>query len=141
MKDTLKVKLLCEDAKLPTRGSEKAAGYDLYSCENVTLPVMGIAKIKTGVSIAIFEHHYGRIAPRSSLGVKGIMVHAGVIDSDYRGEIIVVLQNLGKSEYVIHKQDKIAQLILEKISMPQIVQVSELDDTVRGEQGFGSTGH
>lgn len=140
MKDSLQIKLLRQEANFPTRGSNKAAGYDLYSCEEVTLPQMGIAKISTGIAIAIPDCHYGRIAPRSSLGVKGVMVHAGVIDSDYRGEIVVVLQNLGQNAYVVHKQDKIAQLIIEKISTPTIVQVSELDDTLRGEKGFGSTG-
>ena len=134
------VKLNYEDAQAPTRGSDEAAGYDLYSYESETVVPKQIKLIDTGISIRVPEGTYGRIAPRSSVSKKGILINAGVIDRDYRGPVKVMVHNLSNNNYVINKNDRIAQLILEQIKTPPVELVEELDDTVRGEGGFGSTG-
>lgn len=137
---TFQVKLNYEDAQEPTRGSDEAAGYDLYSYESETITPNKIKLIDTGISIRVPEGTYGRIAPRSSVSKKGILINAGVIDRDYRGPVKVMVHNLSNNDYVINKNDRIAQLILEKIETPPVELVEELDDTERGDGGFGSTG-
>ena len=137
---SFQVKLNYEDAQAPTRGSDEAAGYDLYSYESETVAPNQIKLIDTGISIRVPEGTYGRIAPRSSVSKKGILINAGVIDRDYRGPIKVMVHNLSNNDYVINKNDRIAQLILEQIKTPSVELVEELDDTERGERGFGSTG-
>lgn len=128
-------------AILPTRGSAGAAGYDLYAAESCTITEKTRHLVKTGISIAVPAGHYGRIAPRSGLALKyGIDVGAGVIDEDYRGEIGVILFNFGESPFVVQEGDRIAQLILEQISIHEVVEVGSLEETARGEGGFGSTG-
>lgn len=134
----LKFKQLTEQATLPTRGSEHAAGLDLYaSAEAAVLPDC-VTSVSTGIAVEIPPGWYGRIAPRSGLAVYGIHVLGGVIDSDYRGEIKVMLT--GNTEYHIAKGDRVAQLIIEKIATPEAVWVEELDETERDANGFGSTG-
>ena len=135
-----KVKLNYEDAQPPTRGSNEAAGYDLYSHESETVVPKQIKLIDTGISIKVPEGTYGRIAPRSSVSKKGILINAGVIDRDYRGPVKVMVHNLSNNDYIIKKNDRIAQLILEQIKTPPVELVEELDNTDRGEGGFGSTG-
>ena len=137
---SFQVKLNYEDVQSPTRGSDEAAGYDLYSYESETVVPKQIKLIDTGISIRVPEGTYGRIAPRSSVSKKGILINAGVIDRDYRGPVKVMVHNLSNDNYVINKNDRIAQLILEQIKTPPVELVEELDDTVRGEGGFGSTG-
>jgi dUTP pyrophosphatase len=137
---SFQVKLNYEDSQEPTRGSDEAAGYDLYSYESETVVPKQIKLIDTGISIRVPEGTYGRIAPRSSVSKKGILINAGVIDRDYRGPVKVMVHNLSNDNYVINKNDRIAQLILEQIKTPPVELVEELDDTVRGEGGFGSTG-
>jgi deoxyuridine 5'-triphosphate nucleotidohydrolase len=138
--NSFQVKLNYEDSQEPTRGSDEAAGYDLYSYESETVVPKQIKLIDTGISIRVPEGTYGRIAPRSSVSKKGILINAGVIDRDYRGPVKVMVHNLSNDNYVINKNDRIAQLILEQIKTPPVELVEELDDTVRGEGGFGSTG-
>ena len=137
---SFQVKLNYEDSQAPTRGSDEAAGYDLYSYESETVVPKQIKLIDTGISIRVPEGTYGRIAPRSSVSKKGILINAGVIDRDYRGPVKVMVHNLSNNDYVINKNDRIAQLILEQIKTPPVELVEELDDTIRGEGGFGSTG-
>jgi dUTP pyrophosphatase len=141
---TLQVKKLVPEAQLPKRGSEFAAGYDLTSVQDCSIPAGSKLLIKTGLSIAIPAGHYGRIAPRSGLAAKHFIdVGAGVIDADYRGEVQVLLFNLNREEggaFEVKKGDRIAQLVLEKISTPEVEEVEELGATVRGAGGFGSTG-
>ena len=137
---SFQVKLNYEDAQPPTRGSDEAAGYDLYSYESETIVSNQIKLIDTGISIRVPEGTYGRIAPRSSVSKKGILINAGVIDRDYRGPVKVMVHNLSNNDYVINKNDRIAQLILEQIKTPPVELVEELDDTERGAGGFGSTG-
>ena len=138
---TLLVKRLNEHATLPARGSPLAAGYDLSSSEDVSIPKGTRRLVGTGIAFTVPHETYGRIAPRSGLAVKkGIQVGAGVIDRDYTGEVKVVLFNHGDEDFVIKKGDRIAQLIIEKIEMPEVKLVDELLVTERGEGGFGSTG-
>lgn len=141
MNDQLRVKLLNERAQVPCRQSAFAAGYDLHSAEEAVILSGGRAKISTGVAVALPPYTYGRVAPRSSLAhTSGIDVGAGVIDEDYRGEIGVILFNHGAEPFTVKTGDRIAQLIIHVISTPEVVVVDELDWTVRGADGFGSTG-
>jgi dUTP pyrophosphatase len=139
--DVLRVKRLSDKATVPTRGSELSAGYDISSSQEATLAPGARMIIKTDLSIACPPGTYGRIAPRSGLTVKkGIHVGAGVIDADYRGPLGIVLFNLGQEDFEIQVGDRIAQLILEEIRMVPVVECEDLDETMRGEGGFGSTG-
>lgn len=137
----MKIKLLTENAILPTRGSEQAAGLDLYSTESILVGSLQREIISTGISIKVPKGFYGRIAPRSGLAAKyGIDVMAGVVDSDYRGEIKVILFNSSLEAFKIQRGDRIAQLILEQILIVEPEEVESLDETIRGADGFGSTG-
>ncbi|EDL28137.1 deoxyuridine 5'-triphosphate nucleotidohydrolase isoform 1 [Mus musculus] len=132
---------LSEHATAPTRGSARAAGYDLFSAYDYTISPMEKAIVKTDIQIAVPSGCYGRVAPRSGLAVKHFIdVGAGVIDEDYRGNVGVVLFNFGKEKFEVKKGDRIAQLICERISYPDLEEVQTLDDTERGSGGFGSTG-
>lgn len=138
---SLFVKKNSAEAIIPKRASPYSAGYDLFSSIDTTVPSHGKSCIDTGISIAIPPGHYGRIAPRSGLAAKSFIdVGAGVIDEDYRGSLMVLLFNHSDIDFKVTKGDRIAQLILEKISTPEITEVSELDSTIRGTGGFGSTG-
>ena len=139
----LKVYLRSEKAKVPTKGSALAAGYDLYSSEEAIIPAHGQGLVSTDISIIVPVGTYGRVAPRSGLAVKhGISTGAGVIDADYRGEVKVVLFNHSEKDFEIKQGDRIAQLVLEQIINADIKEITleELDNTERGEGGFGSTG-
>jgi len=138
---SLRVKRLVPEARLPERATDGAAGYDLFALEDTT--ILGRAVVRTGIAVVIPAGYYGRVAPRSGLAVKHrIDVCAGVIDSDYRGEIGVVLSqgNGWTPSYTVKAGDRIAQLILEKIATPPVEEVGDLDETARGSGGFGSTG-
>ncbi|GAA5868787.1 hypothetical protein JCM3774_003894 [Rhodotorula dairenensis] len=135
------VQRLSQTAQLPTRGSALAAGYDMYSAEDKTVPAQGKALISTGLAIAVPEGTYGRVAPRSGLASKHMIdTGAGVIDADYRGEVKVLLFNLSQTDFQVKQGDRIAQLILERIVTPEVQEVESLAETVRGAGGFGSTG-
>jgi dUTP pyrophosphatase len=138
----LRVKRLSENAILPIRGSGLAAGYDLASAEDVIVPAHGKAIAKTDLAMVIPLGHYGRIAPRSGFSwKKHTDIGAGVIDADYRGNIGVVIFNHSDEDINVSHGDRVAQLIIEQISTPVVEDVEgELDDTDRGEGGFGSTG-
>ena len=141
MCEQLRFKRLHPEARLPTRGSALAAGLDIYSVERVTLQPGARAAVRTGLAVAIPEGFYGRVAPRSGLAVRqGLDTMSGVIDSDYRGEILCVLINLGDAPIEIEPGARIAQLIIEKIALPEAVWAEDLDETERGAGGFGSTG-
>lgn len=135
---------ITETATLPTRGSEQAAGYDLYADTpdtDIIIPPLGKALVKTGITALFPSKTYGRIAPRSGLTWKHhIDVGAGVIDADYRGNIGVILFNFSDTPFVVKHTDKIAQLILTYYTTPPIREVSELTETDRGGAGYGSTG-
>jgi dUTP pyrophosphatase len=139
--ESLKFRKLHEKATLPTRGSRFAAGLDLYSVERLTIQAGERAVAATGLSVAIPEGFYGRVAPRSGLAIKqGLDVLAGVIDSDYRGEIRCALINLGSAPVIIEVGQRVAQLIIEAIATPEPAWADELEETARGAGGFGSTG-
>jgi dUTP pyrophosphatase len=128
-------------ARLPTRGSQQAAGLDLYSIEEVVLQPGARAAVRTGLSIAIPRGFYGRVAPRSGLAVNyGLDVLAGVIDSDYRGEIVCALVNHGQKSLTLEAGQRMAQLIIQAIITPEPAWTDSLDETARGAGGFGSTG-
>jgi len=138
---TLQVKRLTETATLPVRGSIHAAGLDLFADASVSIMPYRNNLIPTGISVVIPTGYYGRIAPRSGVSFKtGVMVNAGVIDSDYRGELKILMQN-PTGDYVDFKAgEKVAQLIIEKIALLEVKEVDVLDETERGSNGFGSTG-
>lgn len=138
---SLKVKSLGDDFRCPTRNSELDAGYDIYSAEDCEIEPGKRHAVSTQMAVAVPHNHYGRVAPRSGLAFKhGIDVLAGVCDSGYRGEIKVILINFGDTTFRVEKGMRIAQLVLEKISILPVVEVEELDETDRGEKGFGSSG-
>ena len=149
---TLKIKKLHDDATLPTLGSEYAAGYDLhaylndeYSMSNrrITIPPHSTVKIGTGISMAVPQGYFGAIFARSGLATKQGLRPAncvGVVDCDYRGEVIVALHNDSDINKIVTHGDRIAQLVLLPYQHMVIKAVDELDETERGEGGFGSTG-
>jgi dUTP pyrophosphatase len=127
-------------AKLPHRATPDAAGADLHCLDEFTLQPGERRAIATGLRIEIPHGFYGRIAPRSGWAAKhGIDTLAGVIDSDYRGEILVLLINLGSAAFTAPAGERIAQLIIERIALPTFAWAEELSDTQRGAGGFGST--
>jgi len=136
----LLVKRITEHAFCPIRMTDGAAGYDLRSAYPYVVPTGGKCLCLTDLQLGIPSGHYGRLAPRSGLAKSMIDVGAGVIDSDYRGNVGVLLYNFGTNDFNIKKGDRIAQLILEKISTPVIKEVEFIETTSRGEGGFGSTG-
>ncbi len=139
---SIPIKKLSDKATIPTQGSSEAAGYDLYAAEDNVVYSMSRTLIKTNISMSIPEGYYGRIAPRSGLAFKhGIDVLAGVIDSDYRGDIGVILFNTStNSEFKIKAGDRIAQIIIEKCHNVHWDIENDLSNTDRKEKGFGSTG-
>ena len=137
----IQVKLLTENSKSPTRNTATDAGLDLYSSETLLIRGKEWNAVSAGISISIPDGYYARIAPRSGLAYKyGIDVFAGVVDSGYRGEIKVILYNAGKKDYLVSAGDKIAQLIIEKCYIWDIVLVDELQKSERNNNGFGSSG-
>ncbi|KAJ5278640.1 putative deoxyuridine 5'-triphosphate nucleotidohydrolase [Penicillium angulare] len=137
----LLVKKLVDSARPPTRGSAFAAGYDMYSAKETVIPAKGKAMVDTGIAIAVPEGTYGRVAPRSGLASKHFIdTGAGVIDADYRGEVKVLLFNHSDVDFPVKEGDRIAQLVLERIYTPEVTVVEELEESVRGAGGFGSTG-
>ena len=141
----IRVKKLKENAILPTYGSAGAAGADLYACleEAVTILPGETAWIPTGIALEVPVGCAGLVYARSSLGVKRGLAPAnkvGVIDSDYRGEIRVVLLNHGKEPQTIFSGERVAQFIITPVLTPVYEEVPELSDTSRGAGGFGSTG-
>lgn len=148
--ETVSVRLVHCGANLPTRSTPGSAGFDLYAAEEAVVPgsrvtpeggvEIGRALVPTGIQIAIPPGLYGRIAPRSGLAVRhGIDVGAGVIDSDYRDGLEILLFNFGASDFRVAMGDRIAQIIFERIGVPGLEVVTRLERTDR-TGGFGSTG-
>ncbi len=133
-------KKLYDSSRVPTKGHMNDAGWDLYSFETISVPSGATVLVSTGISVALPKGYVGLIWDRSSMGVKGVHRHAGVIDCNYRGEIKVCLHNTTKHPYHIEKGDRIAQMLIQEA--PNFIQhvVHELDSTTRGDGGFGSTG-
>ena len=127
-------------AKNPTRATSYAAGIDLYSCFNYVVPAHGKVMIATGVSMTMPFGTYGRLASKSGNSLyHSLEVGAGIVDSDYTGEIWVLLYNFSKEPYLVKKGHPVAQLVLEKAEIPDLVyQTGPTKSAVRGNQGFGS---
>ena len=137
----LKVQKLSNNATLLKRNTDGAAGYNLCASKNCTIPAKGKGLVQTGLAISFPVGLYARIAPRSGLALKKFIdVGAGVVDSDYRGEVGVVLFNHGDQDFEVKMGDRIAQLFLEKIDTPKVEEVQALEESVRGSGGYASIG-
>jgi dUTP pyrophosphatase len=137
----IKIKKLNPEGIIPKYAKEGDAAFDLYSIEDHLLKPMDKVIIKTGISMEIPQGHFGNIRDRSGLAAKhGLHTLAGVVDSGYRGEVGVVMTNLGKENCEIKKGDRIAQMLIQKFESVEIEEVLELSESVRGEGGFGSSG-
>jgi len=139
----LEVRRLHADAVVPAYAHPGDAGLDLTSVEAVTLGPGERASVATGLAIAVPDGWVGLVHPRSGLARRhGITVTnaPGTIDAGYRGEVLVLLVNLGSDEVQLAAGERIAQLLLQRVGHAQVVEVEELDDTPRGQGGFGSTG-
>ena len=140
------IKKVRDDAKVPVRATEGSAGLDLCACipEPITLNSGDTAVIPTGIAIALPSAEFGAfVFPRSGIAVKhgiGLLNSVGVIDSDYRGEVMVGVINQFRESYTIQPGERIAQMVIMPVSVMPVVEVDELDDTQRGAGGFGSTG-
>jgi dUTP pyrophosphatase len=138
----VKIKLLTENAKAPERATEHAAGYDIFCNEHITLIPGARALISTGFAMSIPHGKVALIWPRSGLaGKHGVDSLAGVVDSDYRGEVRVALINHGHANIEFKAGDRIAQMLIQDVYQEQVVIVDNLDETQRGAGGFGSTGY
>lgn len=138
---TIKFKRLSEYAIQPKRQTLGSAGYDLYSKKNESVSAGYQETIYTGISMSIPKGYYGEIKSRSSLAAEGFHVEAGVIDSDYTGEIKVIISNRNKyTSLNISKGDRIAQIIFKKYEIFEFQECDKLEETIRGNGGFGSTG-
>jgi dUTP pyrophosphatase len=136
----LKIKKLRDDAKLPTRAHHDDAGIDLYACGEHTVLPRTTVMIPIGVAFEIEEGNVGLIWDKSSIGSKSLKTLGGVIDAGYRGEVSIMVHNLGDTSYTFEHGHKVAQLVIQKVEFPEIVEVSELSESLRGEGAFGSTG-
>ncbi len=136
----LKVKRIHKDAKLPLYQHKGDAGLDVFSTVSCVLEKGEFKPIPSGIKVAIPEGYVGLIWDKSGISLKGVHRLAGVIDSGYRGEVKVVMVNLGEKTFVIEKGMKIAQLLIQPVSEVEVEEAEELEDTSRGEEGFGSTG-
>ena len=145
MMEHIKVKRVRSSAKIPTYGSKEAAGADLYACLDapVTIQAGEDAWIPTGVALEVPRGHAGLIYARSGLACKRGLAPAnkvGVVDSDYRGEVVVVLHNHGNAPQTVADGERIAQMVITPVVTAPYVEVETLEDSVRGGGGFGSTG-
>ncbi len=139
----LKVKKVHQEAKIPEYAHEGDSGLDLYSVEEIELQPQEIKTVKTGLQVSMPQGFEAQVRPKSGLAAKfGITVlnTPGTVDSCYRGEVMVILVNLGKQAYKVEKGSKIAQMVVAKVEEAQVEEVQELDQTARNQGGFGSTG-
>ncbi|MEF9934983.1 MAG: dUTP diphosphatase [Clostridium sp.] len=141
----LYIKKISKDLPTPKYMTEGAAGMDLYAAvEGDTIIKKGEIKlIPTGIAISIESGYEAQVRPRSGLAIKnglGLVNSPGTIDSDYRGEINLIMINFGTEDFTIKRGDRVAQMVINKIKTPDIIEVEELDDTERAAGGFGSTG-
>ena len=141
----LRVKLLRANAEVPVRETEGSAGFDIAACldKPETIQPGETSMIGSGFAMALEAEYAAFIYARSGLGIKHGMIPAncvGVIDSDYRGEVIVGLKNTSKIPFTVNDGDRIAQMVILKCELPKIKLSDELDETLRGGGGFGSTG-
>jgi dUTP pyrophosphatase len=148
--EKIKFELISDKAAPPERGTQRSAGYDLKACENCVIPARSHKAVKTGIKVTLPPNTYGRVASRSGLSFKnGIEVGAGVIDEDYRNELMVILHNHSDSDFDIEVGSRVAQLIVERVVYPNTLiedfegnvhHVNTCIRSIRGLGGFGSTG-
>lgn len=142
----IKIKRISENAVVPTRKHKGDAGVDLHACmsEPVNIYPKSSVMFPTGIAVAIPYGYVGLVHPRSGLSNHKLLIipnSPGTIDAGYRGEIIVAIYNVGDLVQTVQPNDRIAQLIIQKVELPDFVEVEELDNTSRGNGGFGSTGN
>ncbi|MFW6160524.1 MAG: dUTP diphosphatase [Acidobacteriota bacterium] len=136
----LKVKRIHPEANIPGYSLPQDAGMDLFSSIDIDIKPREIKAIPTGIQVAVPAGYVGLIWDKSGLSLEGLHRLAGVIDSGYRGEVKVVMVNLGNKVFPIKKGMKIAQMLVQPISSVKVVEVDRLEETPRGDKGFGSTG-
>ena len=148
--DRIKVKVMrkqgCEDLPLPLYMSEAASGMDLYAAVDESTPLERneIKLIPTGIHIEVPKGYEAQVRPRSGLALKHgltLVNTPGTIDSDYRGEIGIILCNLGKDRFTVERRMRIAQLVIQPVTRAELVEVERLEESPRGMGGFGHTGH
>ncbi len=142
----VKIQKINEHAKLPKRMTEHAAGYDLYSCneEDMTIKPGEVVLVPTGIAISLPIGYEAQIRPRSGLAIKhqiGVLNSPGTIDADYRGEIKIILFNFGKTNFIISNHTRISQMVVSHHESIDFVITDKLDETDRGNGGFGHTEH
>lgn len=137
----INIQRLAESALLPTRAHSDDAGLDLYASESVQLAPGERVQVKTGIAVAIPSGYVGLIWDKSGLSHKaGLKILGGVVDSGYRGEVLVGIVNLGSESHTFKVGDKVAQMLIQKVERAEPQEVATLEETTRGDKGFGSTG-
>jgi dUTP pyrophosphatase len=136
----LKVKRIHPEAKLPVYGHPGDAGLDLFSVVDRDLLAGEVYAVPTGIQVAIPKGFVGLVWDKSGISLKGVHRLAGVVDAGYRGEVQVVMINLGREPFTLKKGMKVAQMLIQPVASVAVVESGTLDDTSRGEGGFGSTG-
>lgn len=134
------VRKLVSHAILPKRAHKSDAGLDIFSCEDIVVGPNERIAVRTGISFSLPLGYVGLVWDKSGISFSGVKTFGGVIDAGYRGEIKIILMNFGSKPFSINCGQKIAQLLVQRVSMCEAIEVSELDDTERGINGFGSTG-
>jgi len=139
----IRIKKLYPDVEIPKYQTSGAVGFDLRAVESISIPSGEARLIGTGLAVELPSGYELQIRPRSGLALKHsitVLNSPGTVDSDYRGEIKVILINHGKSDFQISKGDRIAQAVVNRVEIVDIVEVEKLSETQRGDKGFGSTG-
>jgi len=136
----LRVKRIHPDAKLPVYGHPGDAGLDLFSVVDRELRPGDVFAVPTGIQVAVPAGHVGLVWDKSGISLQGVHRLAGVVDSGYRGEVQVVMINLSATPFAVKKGMKIAQMLVQPVAGLNVVEAENLDDTARGQGGFGSTG-
>ncbi len=136
----VKIKIMTPGAKIPAYAHPGDAGMDLFACADMTLAPGETKPVPTGIQMAIPQGYVGLVWDKSGISLKGVHRLAGVVDAGYRGEVRVVMVNLGTESFAIKAGMKIAQMLIQPVEAPTIVESDTLDDTSRGAGGFGSTG-
>jgi dUTP pyrophosphatase len=139
----VRIKRIGAGSKLPVYQHPGDAGMDLFAAEDVTLGAGEVKPVPTGIKMAIPDGYVGLIWDKSGISLQGVHRLAGVVDAGYRGEVKVVMVNLGKVPFVFKQGQKVAQMLIQPVEAVEVVDVGEadLDETARGAGGFGSTGH
>ena len=136
----LKVKKIADEALLPTKHKPHDAAFDLYAVNDILIPIGTTDIVHTGICIEIPSGYFGKIESRSSLAKRGIFCTAGVIDSGYRGEVMIVMNNMSQQNYPIKQGDRIAQMIIHRVEIIEVVTSESLDEDLDRGGGFGSSG-